>query len=117
MECHRRMDPPGLALESFDPIGRYRTNYTPDQVITTDSEFNGQKFGDVEGLKSILTTQLEPFARSLIVKISEYSKGRKLELADLKAVEAILGDTAANDFQLSDIIVVIATSELMTIGK
>ncbi|MDA7920639.1 DUF1592 domain-containing protein [Verrucomicrobiales bacterium] len=114
MECHRRMDPPGLALESFDPIGRFRTNYSPDQLITTDSEFNGQKFEDVEGLKTIMMTQLEPFARSLIVKISEYSKGRKLELADLKTVEDILGASAAEDFKLRDMIVAIATSELMT---
>ena len=25
--CHRIIDPPGFALESFDPIGRLRTNY------------------------------------------------------------------------------------------
>lgn len=114
MECHRRMDPPGLALESFDPIGRYRTNYSPRQKINTDSEFIGQKFEDVEGLKTILMTQLKPFARSLIVKISEYSKGRKLELVDLKIVEDILGDLAKDDFQFRDMIVAIATSELMT---
>jgi hypothetical protein len=25
--CHAKMDPPGLALENFDPIGRWRTQY------------------------------------------------------------------------------------------
>ena len=25
--CHRKIDPPGFALESFDPIGDYRENY------------------------------------------------------------------------------------------
>ncbi|MEM1228883.1 MAG: DUF1592 domain-containing protein [Planctomycetota bacterium] len=25
--CHARIDPPGVALESFDPVGRFRENY------------------------------------------------------------------------------------------
>jgi hypothetical protein len=114
MECHRRMDPPGLALESFDPIGRFRTHYSPKQKITTDSAFMGQKFEDVDGLREILMTQLKPFSRSLIVKISEYSKGRKLGLADLRTVEDILDDLATDEFRLRDMIVAISTSELMT---
>lgn len=114
MECHRRMDPPGLALESFDPIGRYRTRYSKTQKVTTDSSFLGQDFADVNGLKDILLTQLRPFSRNLIIKIAEYAKGRELNLADFETVEAILERASENDFRLHDMIVDLATSELMT---
>jgi hypothetical protein len=33
--CHRRMDPPGFALESFDPIGGFRTHYRSTKKGTT----------------------------------------------------------------------------------
>ncbi|MDF1755898.1 MAG: DUF1592 domain-containing protein [Verrucomicrobiales bacterium] len=114
MECHRRMDPPGLALESFDPIGRFRTRYSKTQKVTTDSNFLGQDFADVNGLKDILLAQLRPFSRNLIIKIAEYAKGRELNLADFETVEAILERASQNDFRLHDMIVDLATSELMT---
>jgi hypothetical protein len=39
MECHRRIDPLGFALESFDPIGRERTRYSPTQAVSTRGRY------------------------------------------------------------------------------
>ncbi|MCX6854160.1 MAG: DUF1592 domain-containing protein [Verrucomicrobia bacterium] len=114
MECHRIIDPAGFALEAYDPIGRFRTNYTKLQTVSTEGEYRGKPFADVTGLKKLMLTQLRPFARSLVVRIAEYAKGRKLEAADLKTVEQITEQSAKNDFRLQDIISMIAVSELMT---
>ena len=114
MKCHRRIDPIGFALESYDPIGRFRTKYSKRQKVSTQGRFNGQKFDNVVGLKKILSKDVRPFARNLIVRIAEYAKGRKLVAADYPTVEAILDSTEKKNYRLQDIIYQIATSDLMT---
>ena len=114
MKCHRRIDPIGFALESYDPIGRFRAKYSKRQKVSTEGRFNGQKFDNVTGLKQILSKDVRPFARNLIVRIAEYAKGRKLVAADYPTVEAILTATEKKNFRLKDIVYQIATSDLMT---
>ena len=114
MTCHRRIDPIGFALESYDPIGRFRVTYSKRQKVSTEGRFNGQKFDNVTGLKQILSKDVRPFARNLIVRTAEYAKGRKLVAADYPTVEAILAATEKKNFRLQDIIYQIATSDLMT---
>ena len=114
MECHRRMDPLGFALEAYDPIGRLRTKYSKTQRVSTEGNFMGKDFADVDELKKILGAQIRPFARSLITRISEYAKGRKLVAADYATVETILEHASQNDYRLNEIVVQIAISDLMT---
>ncbi|WP_236622027.1 DUF1592 domain-containing protein [Novipirellula maiorica] len=114
MQCHKRIDPLGFALEAYDPIGRYRTNYTKRQKVSTEGNFSGKGFRDINGLKKILAADLRPFARNLIIRIAEYAKGRPLVAADYPIVELIVRQTQKNNFQLKEIVYRIATSELMT---
>lgn len=51
MECHRRMDPLGFALEAYDPIGRLRTKYSKKQQVSTHGNYLGKDFADVTELK------------------------------------------------------------------
>ena len=50
--CHRRSDPPGLALEHFDGLGQLRTteNGTP---IDVSADLNGAKFSGAQGLGEV----------------------------------------------------------------
>jgi Protein of unknown function (DUF1592)/Protein of unknown function (DUF1588)/Protein of unknown function (DUF1587)/Protein of unknown function (DUF1585)/Protein of unknown function (DUF1595) len=113
MECHRRIDPPGFALEAYDPIGRFRTNYTKTMPVSTEGEYKGKPFKDVTSLKKLMLDEPRSFARSLVVRIAEYAKGRKLVAGDLKTVEAILDQVEKDEFRLKDIIMQLATSDLM----
>ena len=113
MECHRRMDPLGFALEAYDPIGRFRTRYSKTQSVNTEGNYLGHDFADVDGLKQILVRNVRPFARGMIVRIAEYAKGRKLGAADYPTVEAILAAVEKEDFKLKDIVYEIAVSDLM----
>lgn len=114
MECHRRMDPPGFALEAFDPIGRLRTKYSKKQPIDTRGSYLGEDFTDVTQLKQILSKDIRPFARNLTIRLAEYAKGRKLVASDYSTVEQLVEQAAKNDFKFKDLIVAIATSDLMT---
>lgn len=114
MECHRRMDPLGFALEAYDPIGRFRTSYSRTQSVSTQGNYLGKDFADVSGLKQILASDLRPFARNLVIRIAEYAKGRTLVAADFETVESILDEAEENNFKLKSIIMAIATGDLMT---
>lgn len=114
MECHRRLDPPGFALEAFDPIGRYRTKYSRKQSVSTHGSYQGKDFADVTELRKILSSDVRPFARSLIIRIAEYAKGRELVAADFSTVEAILTALEKGDYRMNDLVKKVATSDLMT---
>ncbi|WP_404305299.1 DUF1592 domain-containing protein [Neorhodopirellula lusitana] len=114
MECHRRMDPLGFALESYDPIGRLRTRYSKRQKVDTTGTFMRQDFKNIEELKEILSSDLRPFARNLVVRIAEYAKGRRLVATDYTTVESILDRTEKDRFRLKSLVAYIATSDLMT---
>ena len=113
MECHRRMDPLGFALEAYDPIGRLRKEYSAKQSISTQGNYLGKDFADVTELKRILSSDIRPFARNLIIRIAEYAKGRKLVAADYATLESIVDQSAKNDFKFKDIVLMIASSDLM----
>ncbi len=59
--CHRRMDPLGLALESFDGIGRWRTTEGPNPPrdggetwnFDVDGSFEGWGFGNYGGAMQV----------------------------------------------------------------
>lgn len=55
MECHRRIDPLGSALEADDPIGRFRTiysktQYSKTQNVSTHGNYLGKEFADIAEL-------------------------------------------------------------------
>lgn len=115
MECHRRMDPLGFALEAYDPIGRYRTKYSKTQSVSTEGNYLGKAFTDVDQLTQILASDIRPFARNLVIRIAEYAKGRRLVAADYGTVESIVDEIEKDGFRLKSMVIAIATSDLMKI--
>ena len=111
--CHRVMDPPGLALESFDIIGRHRTAYGKKAKIDPSGEFMGLEFEDVRGLRTVLMEHKDTFAYNLIVKIAEYGKGRKLNRSDHDVVKVIASQAKQRDYRFLHILGDVMTSDLM----
>ena len=115
--CHRVIDPPGFALESFNPIGGFRTSYRAPGGETTFGDFTvplpyveglpvdpsgvtpqGEAFSGIEEYKRLmLRDDLEQVARHLTSQLLVFSTGAEIEFADRDSVEAIvarLGDDA-----------------------
>ena len=95
-ECHRKIDPFGFSLESFDPVGRWRVTYPKPKKgaapkIDTTGEFaSGEKYQDFAGFRDILHDKRdEMFTRHLIRSLLAYSTGRLMEPADEFAVDRI----------------------------
>jgi hypothetical protein len=97
-ECHRKIDPLGFSLESFDPIGRWRNHYPkpksskgPAPAVDTSGEFSsGQTYKDFAGFKRILCeTREDLFTRHLVRQFLSYATGRHMEPADDLLIEEL----------------------------
>ncbi len=110
--CHVHIDPPGFALENFDPIGGWRDFYrastrTPKGIVNLpgytgraffrgpDVEIggethDGQKFKNIDDYKKILLADKDQIARNLTQKLLVYSTGADIQFADREVVEQLV---------------------------
>ena len=101
--CHIRLDPPGFALEAFDPIGARRTR-DGQQPVDARAEWNGRAFDGPAGFKAALMEKPEEFVRGFIEHLLSYALGRKLEIFDLPTVQEIQSAAAKDGYRFSAII-------------
>ena len=118
-ECHRKIDPLGFSLESFDPVGRWRVNYAkpkkgPAPKIDTTGEFaSGETYKDFAGFRDILHDKREEmFTRHLIRSLLAYSTGRLMEPADEFAVDRIHDKVKQQGLGLRSLVVECLTSDV-----
>ncbi len=119
-ECHRKMDPLGFSLETFDPIGRWRTKYpkpkgkSPAPKIDSTGEFSsGETYKDFHEFKKILVkSRKDNFTRNLISQMLSYSAGRNMEPMDSYEIEDIFEVTKKNNYGLRTLIVEALASEI-----
>ena len=118
-ECHRKIDPLGFSLESFDAVGRWRVNYAkpkkgPAPKIDTSGEFaSGETYKDFAGFRDILHDKRdEMFTRHLIRSLLAYSTGRLMEPADEFAVDRIHEKVKQQGLGLRSLVVECLTSEV-----
>lgn len=108
--CHRRIDPLGVALENFDPVGRWRETDQGQPVDASGELADGAKFNGVIELKDALLARKEEFVRCFAEQLLTYALGRKLEFYDAPAVDQLVAATVADDYKLSRVIVETAKS-------
>jgi hypothetical protein len=124
--CHRHIDPPGFALESFDPIGNWRDFYRvtarskagpidlpygfgrpvyrgPD-VELGGQTVSGQQFETIDDFKRILLEDKKQIARSLTRKLLVYATGAEIQFADREVVEQIVDKLPEADFGFRSLI-------------
>ncbi len=111
--CHQLMDPLGLAFESYDAIGRFRTT-EGENAIDTSGEIVGS---DVEGavadaleLSSVLATS-EQVQRCVAANWFQFALGRNPNGGDSCAMSDVYAQFAASDFNIRELLVAIATSD------
>jgi hypothetical protein len=116
-ECHRKIDPIGFALESFDPIGSLRHRYSNDSgtllsvVDTAGTLPSGESFHDIAELKQLLLKQKTQFAKCLTEKMLTYALGRAVGFQQRPAVEAIVDELAKRGNGLRDLVELIVISK------
>ena len=109
--CHQKIDPYGFALENFNAIGAWRTNYAKDHAIDSSGGLpTGEKFKGVADFRGLLIERHEQFTRSLAQKLLTYAIGREPSLSDRTAVDAIVKEMRAADRGLRDLIHLLVAS-------
>lgn len=108
--CHKKIDPPGFALECFDILGGYRDKYRGiggkpivkevrrvkvkynfGQTVDASGETSdGQPFADVREFKKILLTGKPQLAKNLVERLVTYSTGAPVQFGDRADVDAIV---------------------------
>ena len=130
--CHRVIDPPGFALESFDPIGGFRTHYRADGGSGTTPEgyeyrmpykqgrpvdasgvtADGEPFAGIEEYKRLLRRDVEQVARHLVSQLLVYSTGAEIEFADRDGVEDVLAKLGDDGYPFRTMIHEVTKSDL-----
>ncbi len=132
--CHRAIDPPGFALESYDAIGGFRSRYrslekgdrtTKPPVLAGRHEFvlglpvdpSGElaptrTFTDIREFKRQLLQDERQIARNLAEQLIVYATGTPVSFADRALVERILEETAMSKYGVRSILHAVVQSEL-----
>ena len=124
--CHRKIDPIGFGLENFDAAGQWRTedSYTaidaagkPDpktkKTWTIDPAaafFKGPKFDNFFGLRDIIASKSENFARSFSEALIEFALGRPLGFRDAPLVTDMLAQAGKKDLAMREFIRALVSS-------
>ncbi len=128
--CHQHIDPPGFALESFDPIGGFREHYLQFKVNPEHADKgwgrvvdakpvdasgvmpNGEAFDSIRAFKRLLLANSEPFAHCLTERLLTYGTGREFGFSDRAAIAAIAQRANERGNGLRTLIHEIALSDL-----
>ena len=122
--CHKKIDPPGFALENFDPVGRWRDHYpvyekVGEKVVRKDGlpvdaagvMKDGTRLQDVTDLKQYLIENIDVFGHCLAEKLLVYATGRDLGFGDRREVERIVKKVRQEGNGFQDLIVALVLSE------
>ena len=140
--CHAKFDPVGLALENFDVMGRWRTNYrgleTGERITGIDPSghdfsytianavdasgqlADGRSFNDVHALKAIFKSNPRQLARNLLHQFTVYATGTPVRFADRREIEMILDACAKDGYRVGDLLRALVQSKIFvgyTSGK
>jgi hypothetical protein len=125
--CHRTIDPIGFGLENFDAAGQWRTedNYTaidaagkPDakskKTWTIDPAatlYKGQSFQDYFGLRDIIASKSDAFARGFSTALIEFALGRSTGFRDEPLIEDMLRESGKKNLAVREFIHTLVRSE------
>lgn len=130
--CHLSIDPPGFAMESFDPIGGFREHYraTGEPVVVDGETHPGQykrglpvdtsgttpeggtftNFSEYQDL--MVEHKLKYVAGHFASQLLVLATGAEVEFADRDAISAIVGQVENNQYPLRDMIHEVVASEM-----
>jgi hypothetical protein len=134
--CHRKIDPPGFALESFDVMGAWRDRYralnsagqTPVRgfgqngwplsyyfglpVDPSGAMADGRPFNDIKELKRLLLEDEAQIARNFAKQLSVFATGAPVRFSDRSKIDDILAKTKADNHGIRSVLHQLVQSDL-----
>mgnify|MGYP003331338131 CR=1 FL=1 len=129
--CHRKIDPPGFALENFDVFGAWRERYRstddgePAKGIGKNGhdftfklglpvDASGEGFRDIVDFKKLLLQDERKIARNVVNQLVTYATGAPVRFSDRPEVEAILDRAKPSNYGFRTLMREVVESRLFT---
>jgi hypothetical protein len=106
--CHRRSDPPGLALEHFDGLGQFRAKEN-NAPIDVSADLEGAKFVGAQGLAGYLRASPK-VPECLVRNVFAYGVGRKTGIRDEQYLADQTKVFVSSGYRVPDLMVQVASS-------
>ena len=111
-ECHRRIDPLGLAMENFDHVGVWRERYAKKSLIDPSGKMvDGTPIDGPDSIRNYLLKRTNQFTHCLSEKLFIYALGRRISFTDREDIDRIVLEVSEQGFGLQELIQKIVTSE------
>jgi hypothetical protein len=113
VNCHRIMDPIGLAMENFDAVGAWRTREGGTLGSPIDASgvlLDGTEIDGVVSLRRALMKHPDILVEAFVERLMTYALGRGLHGADMPAVRTIARDASMRGNRFSAILEGIVSS-------
>ncbi|MEM1296936.1 MAG: DUF1592 domain-containing protein [Verrucomicrobiota bacterium] len=132
--CHQMIDPPGFALESFNPIGGWRDQFRslnskdprPEilingqnvryriglEVDASGELADGSQFAGFNEFRTLLAQDQAPLARALVTKFLIFATGREMGFSDRPEINQIVKEAAKQGYGVRDLLHLAITSQI-----
>ncbi|WP_461506004.1 DUF1592 domain-containing protein [Rhodopirellula baltica] len=131
--CHALIDPPGFALESFNPIGGWRDRYRSlgegERIdlrvnnrrvqyrlgLPVDSSGtlpSGVSFEGFDAFRDCLLNDPDQLAKSLITKWLTFATGREMGFSDRQEIESLTRQSAQRGHGLRTMLALVIASDI-----
>lgn len=134
--CHRQIDPPGFALEEFDPIGQWREHYRATEVgepaaltypngqrsawrhgreVESDGvSEEGIEFAGINDFRQALRQagHEDTVARNLMDRMITYATGAEVSYGDRAERDVMLAKWRGQGYGLGDLVEIVVASSL-----
>jgi mono/diheme cytochrome c family protein len=108
--CHKVMDPLGLALENFDPVGAWRDQDAGRPIDASSELADGTHVTGPAGMRQALLTHTNVFVQTMTEKMMTYALGRGIGYKDMPAVRRIVRTSARDGYRFSSLVTGIVKS-------
>jgi hypothetical protein len=115
--CHKKMDPLGFAMDSYDAVGAWRTGTAERPLDTSGSLPSGEKLSGVDDLRAVLWKERPRFTRNLVEQFLLYALGRDRITADEALIDDLVAKLGSDNHRFSTLITGVVTSTPFTLRK
>lgn len=132
--CHEMIDPPGFALESFDPIGGWRDRFRslgegekPAQVHAGSKRIqwkvgppvdasgqlqDGRDFAGYVEFRDLVAQDRPLLAKAFVTKLLTFATGREMGFSDRPEINQIVAKSGETGYGLRDLVLLAVSSEI-----
>ena len=131
--CHAMIDPPGFALESFNPIGGWREQFRSlgegdrvdreingrkvryrlgPQVDASGELYHGERFAGFLEFRRLLAGDEDRLAEAVLTKLLVFATGREMGFSDRELVNDLTAQSKQTGHGIRSMIELVVTSDI-----